>query len=126
MDELILRTPEELERSVILLQDAFTSFYESQVVMDFYELLKQLGYTVYVAPFSPNGKPLHVKGFLKQFRKVVEKNTNWLSYTARCGIPLVGLDPSVVLTYRDEYLKVIEEIKLPFEVLLPQEFLLKK
>ncbi len=88
VDELILRTPEELEQSVILLQDAFTSFYESQVVMDFYELLKQLDYTVYVAPFSPNGKPLHVKGFLKQFRKVVVKNTNWLSYAARCGITL--------------------------------------
>ncbi|MDE0787197.1 MAG: FAD-binding and (Fe-S)-binding domain-containing protein [SAR324 cluster bacterium] len=126
VDELILRTPEELEHSVILLQDAFTSFYESQVVMDFYELLKQLDYTVYVAPFSPNGKPLHVKGFLKQFRKVVVKNTNWLSYAARCGIPLVGLDPSVVLTYRDEYLKILGENKLPFEVLLPQEFLVKK
>ena len=126
VDELILRTPEELEHSVILLQDAFTSFYESQVVMDFYELLKQLDYTVYVAPFSPNGKPLHVKGFLKQFRKVVVKNTNWLSYAARCGIPLVGLDPSVVLTYRDEYLKIIGKNKLPFEVLLPQEFLVKK
>ena len=126
VDELILRTPEELEQSVILLQDAFTSFYESQVVMDFYELLKQLDYTVYVAPFSPNGKPLHVKGFLKQFRKVVVKNTNWLSYAARCGIPLVGLDPSVVLTYRDEYLKIFGKNKLPFEVLLPQEFLVKK
>ncbi len=126
VDELILRTPEELERSVILLQDAFTSFYESQVVMDFYELLKLLDYTVYVAPFSPNGKPLHVKGFLKQFRKVVEKNTNWLSYAARCGIPLVGLDPSVVLTYRDEYLKILGKNKLPFEILLPQEFLVKK
>lgn len=126
VDELILRTPEELERSVILLQDAFTSFYESQVVMDFYELLKQLDYTVYVAPFSPNGKPLHVKGFLKQFRKVVEKNINWLSYAARCGIPFVGLDPSVVLTYRDEYLNILGENKLPFEVLLPQEFLVKK
>ena len=126
VDELILRTPEELEHSVILLQDAFTSFYESQVVMDFYELLKQLDYTVYVAPFSPNGKPLHVKGFLKQFRKVVVKNTNWLSYAARCGIPLVGLDPSVVLTYRDEYLKIFGKNKLPFEVLLPQEFLVKQ
>ena len=126
VEELILRTPEELEQSVILLQDAFTSFYESQVVMDFYELLKQLDYTVYVAPFSPNGKPLHVKGFLKQFRKVVVKNTNWLSYAARCGIPLVGLDPSVVLTYRDEYLKIFGKNKLPFEVLLPQEFLVKK
>tara|TARA_B100001079_G_scaffold262409_1_gene264517 strand:- start:938 stop:1792 length:855 start_codon:yes stop_codon:yes gene_type:complete len=125
LDGLILRTPEELEQSVILLQDAFTSFYESQLVLEFYELLCHLGYTVYVAPFHPNGKPLHVKGFLDKFQKVAEKNTKWLIHVARSGIPMVGLDPSVVLTYRDEYLKILGENELPFEVLLPQELLVK-
>ena len=125
LDKMILSSPDELSKSVILIQDAFTSFYESQVVLDFYELLKQLQYKVYVAPYSPNGKVLHVKGFLKQFQKVAKKNTKWLSHVARCGIPLVGIDPSVVLTYRDEYLKILGEKKLPFDVLLPQEFLAK-
>ena len=123
LDDLILRTPEELEQSVILLQDAFTSFYESQLVLEFYELLCYLGYTVYVAPFHPNGKPLHVKGFLEKFQKVAEKNTKWLIHVASSGIPMVGLDPSVVLTYRDEYLKILRKNELPFEVLLPQELL---
>ena len=126
MDKLMTLTQEELAHSVILLQDAFTSFYESQVVLEFYQLLLKLGYTVYVAPFCPNGKPLHVKGFLDQFRKVVEKNTKWLTHVARCKIPMVGLDPSVVLTYRDEYLKTLEVNQLPFEVFLPQEFLVSK
>ena len=36
---------------------------------------------------------------------------------------MVGIDPSVVLTYRDEYLKILGENELPFRVLLPQEFL---
>jgi len=126
LEKLIGLAPEEMDGSVILLQDAFTSFYESQVVLEFYQLLCKLGFTVYVAPFHPNGKPLHVKGFLRQFRKVAEKNTKWLAHVARCRIPLVGLDPSVVLTYRDEYLKILGENQLPFEVLLPQEFLVKK
>ena len=125
LDKLSSLSQEELERSVILVQDAFTSFYESQLVLEFYELLRNLNYSVYVAPFHPNGKPLQVKGFLAQFHKVAEKNAKWLSHIARCGIPMVGLDPSVVLTYRDEYLKIIDENELPFKVLLPQEFLVR-
>ena len=124
LDKLNSLSQQEIERSVILVQDAFTSFYESQLVLEFYELLRKLNYTVYVAPFHPNGKPLHVKGFLAQFRKVAEKNAKWLSHIALSGIPMVGLDPSVVLTYRDEYLKILGENELPFKVMLPQEFLI--
>ena len=124
LDKLNSLSQQEMERSVILVQDAFTSFYESQLVLEFYELLRKLNYTVYVAPFHPNGKPLHVKGFLAQFRKVAEKNAKWLSHIALSGIPMVGLDPSVVLTYRDEYLKILGENELPFKVMLPQEFLI--
>ena len=126
VDMMIALTREELEGSVIMLQDAFTSFYESQVVLEYYQLLCKLGFKVYVAPFHPNGKPLHVKGFLSQFQKVAEKNTKWLAHVARCGIPMVGLDPSIVLTYRDEYLKILGENQLTFEVMLPQEFLITR
>ncbi|MFL2737771.1 MAG: FAD-binding and (Fe-S)-binding domain-containing protein [bacterium] len=123
LDNLNSFSQQEHESSVIFVQDAFTSFYESQLVLEFYELLRKLNYNVYVAPFHPNGKPLLVKGFLTQFRKVAEKNAKWLSHIACSRIPMVGLDPSVVLTYRDEYLKILGENELPFKVLLPQEFL---
>ena len=116
----------ELKKSVILIQDAFTSFYESQVVMEFHELLKKLGFKVYIAPFHPNGKPLHVKGFLNQFKATAEKNVEWLRKISLCGIPIVGLDPAVVLTYRDEYLEILGVDRLSFEVMLPQEFLISK
>jgi Fe-S oxidoreductase len=43
--------------SVILIQDAFTSFYESALVLDTYDLLTKLGYTVYVSPFFPVANP---------------------------------------------------------------------
>ena len=123
LNKLNSLSPQESEWSVIFIQDAFTSFYESQLVLEFYELLRKFNYNVYVAPFHPNGKPLHVKGFLAQFLKVAKKNAKWLSHIARSGIPMVGLDPSVGLTYRDEYLKILGENELPFKVLLPQEFL---
>ena len=98
LDDLYTLSDEESKRSVILLQDAFTSFYESQVVVEFYQLLKKLDFSVYVAPFHPNGKPLHVKGFLTKFRNVAERNTKWLIHDGGAGIPIVGLDPSIVLS----------------------------
>ena len=124
LDDLYTLSAKESKRSVILLQDAFTSFYESQVVVEFYQLLKKLDFSVYVAPFHPNGKPLHVKGFLTKFRNVAERNTKWLTHVGGAGIPIVGLDPSIVLTYRDEYLRILGQKDLPFKVQLPQEFLM--
>ncbi len=56
-------------RSVILVQDAFTSHFEVQLVLDVIELLQRLGFNVLLAPFMPNGKPLHVHGFMKGFEK---------------------------------------------------------
>ena len=124
LDDLYTLSAEESKRSVIILQDAFTSFYESQVVFDFFKLLKKLDFSVYVAPFHPNGKPLHVKGFLKKFKNVAEKNSKWLAHVGGAGIPIVGLDPSIVLTYRDEYIKILGQNNLQKKVLLPQEFLM--
>ena len=124
LDDLYTLSAEESKSSVILLQDAFTSFYESQVVVEFYQLLKKLGFTVYVAPFHPNGKPLHIKGFLKKFRNVAERNIKWLTHVGGSGIPIVGLDPSIVLTYRDEYIKILGKNSIKIKVLLPQEFLM--
>jgi Fe-S oxidoreductase len=113
----------ERENSVILLQDAFTSFYESQLVLDTYDLLRQLGYTVYVPPFFASGKPLHVKGFVRQFRALAQKNTEYLIRLRRLGIPIIGIEPSIVLTYRDDYGKMLDSSKTFLGVQLLQEFL---
>ncbi len=119
-------SPEEKKRTVVLVQDAFTSFYEAHVVADTCALLQQLGYRVWALPFLPNGKPLHVKGFLDAFRKVARRNVAFLEPYAATGVPLFGIDPSVVLTYRDEYPKILGQRSLNFEVLLPQELLLQQ
>ncbi|MFB2979341.1 FAD-binding and (Fe-S)-binding domain-containing protein [Microseira sp. BLCC-F43] len=113
----------ERENSVILLQDTFTSFFESQLVLDTYDFLCQLGYTVYMPPFFPSGKPLHVKGFLRQFRTIAEKNYLAITQLGNLGIPIIGIEPSIVLTYRDEYVKILDAKATFPRVQLLQEFL---
>jgi FAD/FMN-containing dehydrogenase/Fe-S oxidoreductase len=109
-------------RSVILVQDAFTSYYETQLVIDVLDLLLNLGFKPWVAPFKPNGKPLHVHGFLKSFQRTASRNAAMLGALAEIGVPLVGLDPSMTLTYRFEYAGALKAEQPP-PVLLLQEWL---
>jgi len=112
------------ERSVVLVQDAFTRYFEAPLLADLIELISRLGYQVYLAPFSANGKPLHVQGFLSAFNRAALRNAGQLRALAEIGVPLVGLDPAMTLVYRQEYLKVPGMEKCP-EVALVQEWLLK-
>ncbi len=97
----------EQQKTVIIVQDAFTSFFETPLLTDLVELLIRFGYRPLVAPFKPNGKVLHVYGFLGRFHKVAAINGSELSELAKSGIPLVGIDAAVTLTYRDEYKEVM-------------------
>jgi FAD/FMN-containing dehydrogenase/Fe-S oxidoreductase len=111
----------ERKRSLILVQDAFTSFFETQVVMDIIDCLQAMGFRVWVMPYAANGKPLHVHGFLHTFSWVANRNQKKLQRLADCHMPLVGIDPSMTLTYRAEYKKYVQA-EMP-KVLLIQEFL---
>ena len=50
------------KRSVILVLDAFTRYFETPLLADWIELISRLGFEVYIAPFAANGKPLQVQG----------------------------------------------------------------
>lgn len=117
-------TPAQRERSIILVQDAFTRYFETPVLAAFIDLAYRLGQRIYLAPYSANGKPLHVQGFLGAFNKAAIGNARQLSALADCGVPLVGLDPAMTLVYRQEYLKVPGLGECP-KVLLPQEWLME-
>ncbi|MGD0676393.1 MAG: FAD-binding and (Fe-S)-binding domain-containing protein [Polyangiaceae bacterium] len=109
-------------RVVIVLQDAFTTFYEPDVLEASCLLLRTLGFEPHVLPFFENGKALHIKGFLRAFGRVVARNVDLLREVAGLGFPLVGVEPAVVLTYRDEYPKQLER-DVGFRVSLLQEWL---
>jgi len=116
-------TPAQCQRSVIFVSDCFTRYFDAEVFATLVELAVRLKYEVLIAPFSANGKPLHVQGFLSAFDHTAIRTARRLNALAQFKIPLVGLDPAMTLVYRQEYRKVHGIAHLP-EVLLPQEWLL--
>lgn len=114
-------SPEHLGRTIILVQDAFTSYFETVLLVDFVRLAQGLGFSVFLAPFRPNGKPLHVTGQLVAFAACAASNARLLRDISMSGARLVGIDPSMTLTYRSEYRQLLG--KDTPEVLLPQEWL---
>lgn len=97
----------EKAKAVIVVQDAFTSYFETPFVIDALTLLQKLGYVPLLAPFKPNGKPLQVHGFLKAFARAADTNATMLNGLASSGIPLIGLEPAMTLAYRGEYKKIL-------------------
>ncbi|MCO4786345.1 MAG: FAD-binding oxidoreductase [Marinomonas atlantica] len=116
-------SPKDRKRAVIVVQDAFTSYFETELVLDVMELLSRLGFQAYLAPYMPNGKPLHVHGFLRPFEKAAKKNLDMLQNLAFYGLPMIGIDPSMTLTYRSEYAKTFGTSRPIPKVQLMQEWL---
>ncbi len=117
---------EEKAGHVLIVQDPFTSFYDAKVVEDFVSLVSKLGLQPIVLPFKPNGKAQHIKGFLKQFAQSANTSAEFLSMLAETDIPLVGVDPALVLCYRDEYNEILGADRGEFDVLTVHEWLMPK
>lgn len=111
------------EKTVLVVQDPFTSYYEAQLVADFVRLIEKLGYQPVLLPFSPNGKAQHIKGFLKRFARTAQKTADFLNRLAQLGMPMVGVDPALVLCYRDEYKQTLGDRRGDFHVQLVHEWL---
>ncbi|WP_045858369.1 D-2-hydroxyglutarate dehydrogenase YdiJ [Teredinibacter purpureus] len=116
----------EKANTVVIVQDAFTRYFETPLIIDIVLLLRALGFTPYIAPYKANGKPLHVHGFLNWFTRVARRNSKMLNRFSDAGIALIGVDPSMTYTYRAEYTKFLQnedsEHSAP-NVLLLQEWL---
>lgn len=102
--------PDKTEKAVIFVQDAFTRYFDTPVFIEAIQLVKKLGIQPYILPYFPNGKPLHVHGFLDEFEKIRKDNLMVLSKAANSGINLVGIDPAMTLVYRQEYKAVYDEM----------------
>ncbi|MFT4967205.1 MAG: FAD/FMN-containing dehydrogenase/Fe-S oxidoreductase [Candidatus Deianiraeaceae bacterium] len=87
-------------KKVVLLRESFVNFYHAEAMQACYELLVKLGFNVSVSKIFENGKGLHSKGLLNQFRKVLQKN---IKYLQSLDGEVVSVDPSIALSYSDEY-----------------------
>lgn len=108
---------------IFIVQDPYTSYYDAKVVRDFVALTQKLGFKPIVLPFKPNGKAMHIKGFLTRFSKTAATQAEFLNRVAKLGLPLVGVDPAIVLSYRDEYKEALQEKRGNFHVLTAHEWL---
>jgi len=123
LEQLESYSAEQKARTVLVVQDPFTSYYDAQVVADFVRLVEKLGLEPVVLPFSPNGKAQHIKGFLQKFARTARKTSEFLNRVAKLGMPMVGVDPALVLCYRDEYKQTLGEDRGEFHVQLVHEWL---
>src|SRR5690606_15665396 len=111
-------------QTVVIVQDAFTSFYEAELVEAFAQVVDALGYKPVLLDFIPNGKALHVKGFLDEFEHQATATAEVLNALAAKGAVMVGLDASTVLCFDDEYRQSLGAKRGDFQVHLPQQWLL--
>ena len=125
VDDFAFATPENIvaaNHPVLIVQDAYSSHYEPHVVMAMLRLLRHIGKVPLVVPFFQSGKSFHVQGFLKTFARIAARNDAHLSALAQHGAPMVGIDPSMTIVFRDEYPKVLGR-QVNYRVQMIQEYL---
>ena len=88
----------------VLFSDTFTNFFHPSVGQAAVRLLEALGYKVVVVERTACcGRPAISKGMLSMAREWARQNVKALLPYAERGLPIVGLEPSCLLTFRDEY-----------------------
>ena len=90
------------KQKIVLYIDEFSQYLDIELGKDAIEVLTKLGYDVQLF-YGESGRTYLSKGFLKQAKKLALANIPKLKSFADEGIPVVGLEPSAVLTFRDEY-----------------------
>ena len=88
---------------VVLFNDTFMNYNTPQVGIAAVEVLEKAGYEVILANGRCCGRPMISKGLLDEAKVVARHNVNILSPYVKEGIPVVGCEPSCLLTLRDEY-----------------------
>ena len=92
---------------VVLFHDTFNTYQTPSVAIAATRLLEALDYRVVLADRRCCGRPLISKGMLGEARAVAADNVARLAGVARRGRPIVGLEPSCLLTLRDEYPELV-------------------
>ena len=119
-------------KKVYLFLDEFTEYNDGETGICFIDLLISLGYDVVIPEHVESGRAALSKGMLKKARKLARKNVLLLKDIISDETPLVGLEPSAILSFRDEYLDLVgedlksEAKKLSENVLLYDEFIMRE
>ena len=88
---------------VYIFADEFTNYQEAELGLTFARLLRALGYEVEIPRHRESGRAAISKGDLRRARRLARANVELLADIVSEDVPLVGIEPSCILSFRDEY-----------------------
>jgi FAD/FMN-containing dehydrogenase/Fe-S oxidoreductase len=98
---------------VYLFCDEFTNYNDAEVGKKTILLLEKLGYDVLIPDHADSGRSYLSKGMLKEAKACAEKNVEALYEKITAETPLIGIEPSAILGFRDEYKSLVSETLRP-------------
>ena len=133
MRKLVAMEPQPANgRKVYLFADEFTDHQEAELGLTFVRLLNRLGYRVEIPKHGESGRAAISKGCLRLAKKLAVRNVALLKDVVSEDAPLIGIEPSCILSFRDEYPDLVppemraDAKRLAAGCLLFDEFLMRE
>jgi FAD/FMN-containing dehydrogenase/Fe-S oxidoreductase len=105
---------------VWLFSDEFTQYTDGAVGKAAVKLLNALGYSVTVPPHVYSGRTFLSKGLVRKAASLARRNVEMLAPIISENEPLIGIEPSAILSFRDEYPDLVgDELKKSAEMIAP-------
>ncbi len=101
------RKPDHSRGKLLLYLDEFTEFQDSDIGIKTISLLTQLNYDVSWIPHPESGRAHFSKGLLNEAKKIAEANITCFKNHVSEHVPLVGIEPSAILGFRDEFPEIV-------------------
>ena len=95
--------PESPKSSVYLFIDEFTDYNDTEIGISAIKLLTSLNYNVRVVNHNVSARTYLSKGLIRKAQKTIRENINVFSGLISNEVPLIGIEPSAILGFRDEY-----------------------
>lgn len=117
---------------VCLFIDEFTDFNDTETGIKAVKLLTSLNYEIIIAENEVSARTFISKGLLRKARKTIRKNITLFHEIINENLPLIGIEPSAILGFRDEYPELSgrdmkeKAMKLAENCLLVDEFIIKE
>ncbi len=112
-------------KEIYLFNDEFTNHLDTSIGVDTIELLTALNYKVNVIKHSESGRSFLSKGLLKQAKSLSNENVSIFKDLISESTPLIGIEPSAILTFKDEYLRLADD-KTSAEQIAKHTFLIEE
>ncbi|MCJ8166577.1 FAD-binding protein [Pontibacter sp. E15-1] len=99
---------QQAKKKVYLFCDEFTNYNDTHIGKTTVLLLEKLGYEVEIPKHEESGRTYMSKGLLREAKKLAQKNVAMLKDIVTSDTPLVGIEPSCILSFRDEYIDLVD------------------